>query len=262
MRLTLKPQPWLEVGLSRGMQAGGAGRPSGVGNLVKSFFGQQVNQNPGDPPDSSGQIAGYDVRLSCPQSLARLAGGSCAAYTQWMGEDAAGQIPLPFKFMSLWGFESTYAGGRYRTFVEHVNTNAYSLPWDSKPTFPGYVNGVYRQGYTQGARWVGPAVGSGSRVTTLGWMDAQTTTSLRLHWGRVGSTIGAFDPQTAAPGPHGQLRGFSASRSWPYRSLRLTPEVAYTELQSGQDSGHNQRRNARVGLIVMVPFLKKIILKC
>lgn len=253
MRLTLKPQPWLEVGLSRGLQAGGAGRPSGLTNLVKSFFGQEVNQNPGDPVDTSGQIAGYDARISCPQALAKLAGGTCAAYTQWMGEDAAGQIPLPFKFMSLWGFENTYAGGRYRTFVEYINTNAYSLPWDNKPTFPGYVNGVYSQGYTQGARWVGPAAGSGSRITTVGWMDAQTQTSLRLFWGTVGSTIGAYDPSAGA-GPSGKLRGLSASRSWHYLGMTLTPELAYTHLSTGQDTGSNLKTNTRVGLTIQVPM--------
>ena len=256
MRLTLKPQPWLEVGLSRGLQAGGAGRPSGLTNLVKSFFGQQVNQNPGDPADTSGQIAGYDARLSCPQSLAQLAGGTCAAYTQWMGEDAAGHLPLPYKFMSLWGFENTYANGRYRTFVEFVNTNAYGLPWDNKPSFPGYVNGVYSQGYTQGARWVGPAFGSGSRVTTLGWMDAQTQTSLRLYWGTVGSTLGAYDPSAGAGqgAPTGKLRGLSASRSWHYKGMTLTPELAYTHLSAGQDVGSNLKTNTRVGLTVQVPM--------
>jgi hypothetical protein len=182
-----------------------------------------------------------------------LAGGTCAAYTQWMGEDAAGQIPLPFKFMSLWGFENTYANGRYRTFVEYVNTNAYSLPWDNKPTFPGYVNGVYSQGYTNGARWAGSAAGSGSRVTTLGWMDAQTQTTLRLHWGTVGSTIGAYDPSAGA-GPSGKLRAASASRTWHYRSMSITPELAYTHLSTGQDTGNNLRTNTRVGLTVQVPM--------
>ncbi|MFN5511296.1 MAG: capsule assembly Wzi family protein, partial [Burkholderiales bacterium] len=42
MRLTMQPWPWLEIGLSRGFQAGGTGRPSGVRNFVKAFFGQEV----------------------------------------------------------------------------------------------------------------------------------------------------------------------------------------------------------------------------
>ena len=132
----------------------------------------------------------------------------CAAYTQWMGEDAAGKVPLPFKFMSLWGLEQTYGQGRYRVFAEYANANAFSLPWDSNNTpFPGYTNWIYSQGYTNGARWVGSAGGSGSQVTTLGWMDAQSQRMLKLHAGTVNSSLGAYDPRVDAP--HGRLRGLA-----------------------------------------------------
>ncbi len=249
MRLTMKPKPWLEVGLSRAMQTAGAGRPSGAGNFVKAFFGQQVNQNPGDPPDSSGQIAGYDVRASCPAVL-----GDCAVYTQWMGEDAAGStIPLPYKFMSLWGMDKTYGNGRYRLFAEWADANAYSLPWDAKPSFPGFVNGVYNQGYTQGARWVGPAQGSGSRVLTLGWMDAERQRQFKLHAGTVASSIGAYNPSLVSA-PHGRLWGVSASQTMRWMGMTLTPELAYTHLAEGQDQGVNKRSNLRVGLMMAVPF--------
>lgn len=247
MRLTMKPQPWLELGLSRGLQTGGAGRPSGASNFVKSFFGQQVNQNPGDPPDTSGQIAGYDVRARCPASW-----GGCAVYTQWMGEDAAGQIPLPFKFMSLWGVEKTYDNGRYRVFAEWANSNAYSLPWDTKPSFPGYVNGVYNQGYTQGARWAGPAQGAGSRVLTLGWLDAERQRQFKLHSGTIDSSVGTYAPTLNAP--HGRMWGLSASQTVRWMGMTLTPELAYTHLAEGQDQGVNKRQNLRVGVTMAVPF--------
>lgn len=248
MRLTMKPRPWLEVGLSRGLQTGGAGRPGGMTNFAKAFFGQQVNQNPGDPPDTSGQIAGYDVRVRCP-----AAWGSCAAYTQWMGEDAAGRVvPLPFKFMSLWGLEKTYDEGRYRVFAEWTDANAYSLPWDTKPSFPGYVNGVYSQGYTQGARWLGAAQGAGSRVLTLGWMDAQLQRQLKLHTGEIFSSLGAYSPTRNAP--HGRMWGLSASQSIPWRGMMVTPELAYTRLASGEDQGANKRVNLRAGLMLSMPL--------
>ena len=243
MRLTLRPQPWLEVGLSRGLQTGGAGRPAGAKNFVKAFFGQEVNQNPGDPVDSSGQIAGYDARVRCPKSW-----GQCAVYTQWMGEDAAGQIPLPFKFMNLWGVEQTYGQGRYRVFAEYANTNAYSLPWDTKPQFPGYINGVYNQGYTNGARWVGSAQGAGSQVTTLGWMDAQRQRMLKLHVGKIGYSVGAYDPRVDAP--HGQLRGLSASQSLRWRGLTWVPELSWMHLDQGQDQRASKLNTVRVGVTV------------
>jgi Capsule assembly protein Wzi len=246
-RLTMKPQPWLELGLSRGMQVGGQGRPGGASNFVKAFLGQEVNQNPGDPPDSSGQIAGYDVRARCPVSW-----GTCAVYGQWMGEDAAGAVPLPFKFMSLWGAEKTFDHGRFRVFAEWANSNAYSLPWDTQPTFPGYVNGVYSQAYTQGARWAGPAQGSGSRVLTLGWMDAEQQRQFKLHSGTINTSLGVYAPTLNAP--RGRLWGLSASQTMHWMGMTLTPELAYTHLAEGEDQGANKRTNLRAGLLMAVPF--------
>lgn len=247
VRLTMKPKPWLEVGLSRGLQTGGAGRPNGVANFAKAFWGQEVNQNPGDPEDSSGQIAGYDVRVACPASW-----GHCAAYTQWMGEDAAGRLPLPSKFMSLWGAEKTYANGRYRVFAEWTDANAYSLPWESKPSFAGFVNGVYRQGYTQGARWVGPAQGSGSRVLSLGWMDAERQLQVKLHVGTVLTSVGAYSPSLNAP--HGRLLGLSGSQTLHWKGLSLTPELACVRLSEGADQGANKRLNLRAGVLLAMPL--------
>ena len=251
-RLTMQPWPWLEIGFSRGFQAGGTGRPSGVRNFVKAFFGQEVNQDPDSPfIDSSAQIAGYDFRLRCPHWISALV-GPCAAYTQWMGEDAAGSVPLPFKFMSLWGIESTYGQGRYRVVLEYVDTNAYSLPWDNKPTFPGYVNGVYQQGYTQGGRWLASSIGSGARVFTLGWMDAQARRQVRVHSGNTVSGIGAYSPGVDAP--RGDLIGVQASQSFMWQGMTITPEVSWVRLDEGQDQRANKRENLRLGVNLAIPM--------
>lgn len=245
MRLTMRPQRWMELGLSRGLQTGGAGRPGGLKNFVKSFFGQEVNRDPGDPVDSSSQIAGYDLRLRCPPSW-----GQCAAYTQWMGEDAAGQVPLPYKFMSLWGFEQTLGKGRYRWFVEYVNTNANSLPWDREDQeFAGYLNSVYTQGYTNGARWVGSSFGGGSQVGTLGWLDVQTGRVLKLHVGNLGLSLGSYDPSQHAP--HGRLLALAASQTLgQHQGLSWTPELAWLRLSQGHAQGANKRQAWRLGLRV------------
>jgi len=251
MRLTLKPQPWLELGLSRGMQTAGAGRPSGVGEFVKAFLGQQTNKDLGDNfQDSSGQIAGYDVRVNCPKAW-----GHCAAYTQWMGEDSAGNvIPLPFKFMSLWGLETTTADGQHRLFAEWVDTNAYSLPWNQQASFPGYVNGVYRQGYTQGARWVASSFGSGAQVLTLGWLDASQQRLVKVHHGQLASSLGAYSPGVPHA-PTGRLLGLSVSQTLRWLGMQLSPELAYTQLADGQDQRASKRQNLRLGMSIGLPLI-------
>ena len=259
MRLTLHPQPWLEVGMSRALQMGGAGRPSGFKTFAQALLGQNVNKETTDTfVDSSNQLAGYDLRVSCPASAQR--NWQCAVYGQWMGEDSAGKpLPLPSRFMSLWGMDTTYAQGRYRAFAEYVNDNINSLPWDGRGNGGGgYINAVYNQGYTQGARWVGPAVGSGSKVLTLGWMDAQTGRQLKLHSGTVGVSIGAFDPLHAPNGaPHGQLQAISASQVLHWLGLTLIPEASWTHLDQGQDSAANRKTNWRLGLTLQLPLGSK-----
>jgi hypothetical protein len=246
-RLTMKPQPWLEVGLSRALQTAGAGRPSGASEFVKAFLGQQTNKDPDSPfQDSSNQVAGYDVRVRCPQSW-----GGCAAYTQWIGEDSAGKYPpLPYRFMKLYGVEKTYAQGRYRVFAEYANT--FTTMYQSPGLMPGYTNGVYSQGYTNGARWVGSAQGGASEVTTLGWMDADKMRMAKLHVGRMGLGLGAYAPSLNAP--HGRMWGVSAQQSVRWMGMLLTPELAYTQLSEGVDQGANLRKNLRVGMAMAVPI--------
>jgi hypothetical protein len=247
LRLTMKPQSWLELGLTRGLQTAGAGRPRGAGEFVKAFLGQQTNKDLNSPfQDSSNQVAGYDVRVRCPQSW-----GGCAAYTQWMGEDAAGKYPpWPYRFMRLWGADKTFAQGRYRVFAEYANT--FTTGYQSAGLFPGYTNGVYTQGYTNGARWVGSAQGGASEVSTLGWMDADQMRMVKLHAGRIGLSLGAYAPGLNAP--HGRMWGMSAQQSLRFMGMLLTPELAYTQLADGADQGVNRRKNLRVGMAMSVPL--------
>ena len=250
MRLTLKPASWLELGFSRGLQTGGDGRPGGAKNFLKAFLGQEVNKEVTDTfADSSAQIAGYDLRLTCPASFRSALGGTCSAYTQWMGEDAAGKVPLPFKFMSLWGFEHSWAEGRYRAYAEWLDTNTYSLPWDTKPGFAGYVNGVYGQGYTQGGRWIGSVFGGGARVLTLGWMDADTGLYARIHTGTLRMSPGSYNPSWP-DAPRGSISAFSLSRDLAHGALRIRPEIAYMQLGQGQKGGALGRHNLMLGVQV------------
>jgi hypothetical protein len=254
MKLTMKPWPWLEVGLSRGMQVGGVGRPNGLSTYAKAMLGKETNKWAWDTfADSSGQIAGYELRLRCPKTW-----GDCAFYSQGMGDDRTTGIPFPIKFFTMIGAEKALDGGRHRVFVEWVNTNSFSHPLEhAGSSYPGYINGVYPQGYTNGARWAASPFGSGAVVNTLGWLDAERQMMLKLHKGRALSTVGSYDPSVAPTpvGPHGKLWGLSASRTLALsQRLTLTPELSYLHFDQGRDVGALQRSNLRVGLTAQMGF--------
>ncbi len=83
-RLTLKPWSWMEIGLTRDEQMAGTMHQM----LLATTFA--VGNTQGSQQDVNGLsngVAGYDVRLNCPKGV------PCAAYFQWMGEDASGQEP-------------------------------------------------------------------------------------------------------------------------------------------------------------------------
>jgi Capsule assembly protein Wzi len=247
MRMTFKPAPWVEIGLSRAIQFGGSGRPSDINSFAKSLLGKNVNKGITDTfVDSSSQVAGFDLRVRCPAHL------NCAGYAQFMGEDAAGEpIPLPYKFMSLVGIESTFASGRHRAFVEFVDSNINSLDNTGTP-MPGMINGVYRQGYTNGARWIGSAFGGGSKVLTLGWLDAQAQRQIKLHSGKVFFSVGAFQPGTDAA--HGYLHGLSASQSLRWGRYTVTPEIEWLQLRDGSDQRANKTESLRLGIALSTPL--------
>lgn len=250
MKLTLQPWPWLELGLSRAMQLGGVGRPSGLSTYAKAMLGKETNKWATDTfQDSSGQIAGYELRLRCPKAW-----GDCAFYSQGMGDDRTRTPPLPIKFFTMMGAEKAFDGGRQRVFAEWVNTNSFSHPFEHKgDPYPGYINGVYPQGYTNGARWAASGFGSGAVVNTLGWMDVPRQMVLKVHKGRATSTVGSYDPSQPV-GPHGGLWGLSASRSWSSPGMTWTPELNYLHFEQGQDVGASRRNNLRLGLTLAMPL--------
>jgi hypothetical protein len=247
MRMTFKPAPWVEVGLSRAVQFGGKGRPQDFNTYVKSLLGQQTNVDTGNTfQDSSSQIAGYDLRLRCPAQR------SCAAYVQLMGEDSAGSgIPLPSRFMSLFGVETWLAQGRYRAFAEYIDTSVDDNLIKGRRV-PGYINSYYSQGLTNGGRWIGSGFGGGSEVLTLGLLDAQSQRLIKLHTGQIHYSLGAHQPGSNAP--KGEFLGISASQTLRWGSFHVTPEIEWLGFKEGQNVGDNQRHHWRLGLTVSKPL--------
>jgi hypothetical protein len=89
-------------------------------------------------------------------------------------------------------------------------------------------------------------------VLTLGWLDVSRQRLLKLHKGRIQTSIGRYDPRLNAP--HGEMWGVSASQAFSWQTMTLTPEFAYTKLAEGDNQRCNQRNNLRLGLAMTLPF--------
>src|SRR5206468_14437 len=83
IRLTARPLSHVEVGVTRMVQFGGEGRAETIHSFVRALSGRQQNVPPGTDAaiDSGNGLAGYDVRVRCPDVL------RCAVYGQLIGED-------------------------------------------------------------------------------------------------------------------------------------------------------------------------------
>lgn len=250
-RLTFKPWSWIEIGLTRDTQMGGAGRASGISTILNQAFttgGEHTFQG-SLQQDSSNGVAGYDVKLNCPKNV------HCAFYFQWMGEDSSGQSHLPNSFMTLEGLEWWSTSGRHRVFTEYMQTYTDSFPWNAtKYTGSGYRNWAYPQGFTNGGRWIGSSFGGDARILTFGWMDAEASRLLKVYTGETSTALGSYNPKTNATGnligPHGRLIGFGVHQGFKFNAWTISPELAYTHLAEGQSIGVNKTNDIRAGVTI------------
>ncbi len=241
-RLTLRPFSHLEIGLQRMAQWGGAGRNESVRSFVDMYFG--LNTNPDTASglllDPANELAGYDLRLRCPD------GWRCAAYGQGIGEDEAGHLPT--KYLEMLGFEWWTAEGSDRFFIEGARTGCHDGWFGRIIKNCAYRNHAYPDGYTSGGRWLGDSAGPDSRLLTFGWLSADLDSSVRLAVGRIGSRMGAYSPTTDDPDHSGRLLGISARRSFPWGPTRWTPEFDWNRVSAVNGT----RYDSRVGLEMSV----------
>ena len=207
-RITLRPFPQVEIGLTRTAQWGGHGRSQSLRSFLRMFT--TLGSNPRTPlqraSDPGNTMAGFDLRVRCPDGL------RCAAYGQLIGEDEAGLMPA--KYLAQYGLEHWSVDGQQRTFAEYVDTRCGADPLSTAREGCAYRNWAYPQGYANDGRWLGANVGPDSRVLTLGWMSVATDSALKFHAGRVGSRVGSFSAITADPSTSGRLLGLSARQGF------------------------------------------------
>jgi membrane-associated phospholipid phosphatase len=225
-RLTFKPFSHLELGLTRMEQFGGQGRSESIKAFLRALEGSRSNvKSPSDfYQDSGNGLAGYDVRLRCPDAV------RCAFYGQFMGEDD--RKHLPYRFLNLLGTEWWSADGMDRVYVEAAEIGC-RISWKGEPiTGCAYRNWFYPGGFTASNRWLGASVGSDSRLLTVGWIDTDWDSAVRLDFGRLGSRIGAFEPFDAESSSSGRLWALSVRRTWHFGATRLTPEFDWNRVST------------------------------
>jgi membrane-associated phospholipid phosphatase len=221
-RLTARPFPLLEVGLTRMAQFGGTGHAETLGSFARAVVGSHANAQTvaAQSRDSGNGLAGGDLRLRCPFGV------RCAAYTQIMGEDD--RKHLPYKYMEVLGAEAWSADGATRLFFEATEVGCRET-W-RKPTTPGcaYLNYAYPKGFTNGNRWLGAAIGSDGKLLTLGWIDTDWDSVVRLSYAHVGSHMGTFGLPLEPVAPGRPLWSLSARRTWRFGDTSVTPEFDWT----------------------------------
>ncbi len=157
-RLTWKPHPRVEVGISRSAQWCGDGRPCGAGTFWDLLTGNDNDQPLAEQPGN--QLAGFDVRWSLP-------GLPVAFYAQAIGEDEAGFMPS--KYLGLVGAEAWggWGGRSWRLHVEYADT---ACNFTRSPPEYGcaYLNGIYLDGYQYRDRSIGHALDGDSEQLAFG----------------------------------------------------------------------------------------------
>jgi len=243
MRITMRPLSLLEVAVSRTAQWGGHGRPQTLDSFINMLLSRGVNANgaAAQANDPANEEAGFDLRMRCP------AGVRCSGYAQLIGENATRGHPSDF--LGLYGIEWWSADGRHRVFGEFLESIC-GAPFEHKPEHGcAYRNWAYPQGYANAGRWIGAAAGADSRVATIGWLDDERGTLLRLHFGNIGSRVGVFSI-VDDPAHSGRMRAVSVRQSWSWGRATVGAELDAMVV----DAPLGRLQDVRVGVTLRTPF--------
>jgi capsule assembly protein Wzi len=159
-RVTFRPVPGLDVGLSRTFIIGGEGRSASPGTFWDAIIG---NDNPRDSDeDPSNQLGAVDVRYGF--SIGQQTAG---VYAQMMGEDEAGGFPARKSWLMGADWTTQIAGMDQQWFIEGADTLADNLFGDPMPDV-SYEHRVYRSGYRYKGRNLATSIEADAQAVTLG----------------------------------------------------------------------------------------------
>lgn len=194
MRLSFRPLPSLEIGLSRTAQWCGEDRPCDLEAFTDLVVGRD---NVGDDSitrdnEPGNQLAGFDARWST-----RLFGRPVAFYGQMIGEDEAGGFPSRYLGqIGVDGYGRFRDRWNYRWFAEYAGTSCQF--YESSERFNcAYENSIYETGYRYRGRAVGHPADSDARLTSIGLIaidDQESEWAATLRAGEL-NTGGSPSPR-------------------------------------------------------------------
>jgi hypothetical protein len=165
IRVAFEPVRGLEIGLNRGLQLCGRGRPCGAGTIFDAIVGISDADNTGTPDEPGNQLAGFDI------SYTRMFGNVAAQiYTEWEAEDE--DNVLIDQFARLAGITLTGGigdGGASWTFLGEWS-DTLAIKFLGSRRYPGsfYNNFIYTDGFTYRDRALGHSLDGDSELLTAG----------------------------------------------------------------------------------------------
>jgi Capsule assembly protein Wzi len=237
MRLSFKPAPIFEFGMSRSAQFCGRGRVCGLKTFGRVLIGQDnagrrgLNNVAAEPGN---QMAGFDVRIVSPFKALPL-----AVHAQMIGEDNS-STGIPERYLAQFGAESWFmlnTGSVLRAHIEYANN---SCKWYNPSFEPNcaYRQGIFFAGYRYRGRNIGHTTDGDSETTSV--MVSLTRPigdrfALRVRHGRL-DAYGVPDPYN--PVSQGRSKFDSGSVSWEGRlkGQSIAAQFGY-EHQSPRSAG-------------------------
>ena len=172
MRFAFQPTPWFEIGLVRGIQVCGSGRPCDARTIGKALIGIGDFDNTGTLDEPGNQLGGFDMSYKRPigdtGQILKLHFSTTAEdadnilieqFARQIGAGISGPVGTKGALLDA-GFE--YVDSQAAKFLGSLmGSNAY----------PGstYNNFIYHDGWTYGRRPLGHSLDGDARAMTVHW---------------------------------------------------------------------------------------------
>ncbi|HUG72315.1 MAG TPA: capsule assembly Wzi family protein [Steroidobacteraceae bacterium] len=166
MRLSFKPAPIFEFGMSRSAQFCGKGRRCGLRTLGRVLIGRDNVGIRGleDPDQEPGnQMAGFDARIVSPFKPLPV-----AVHAQLIGEDNS-STGIPERYLGLFGGEMWFmlgTGSVLRAHVEYANTKVKWYNSDVEYDV-AYTQTIFHEGYRYRGRNIGHTTDGDSETASV-----------------------------------------------------------------------------------------------